>query len=65
MKITVYPDKCVGVGQCVVAAPTLFSQNDDDGQVIQLKQQPDVAEYAAARAAVRLCPASALAIEED
>lgn len=65
MKITIYPDKCVGVGQCVVAAPTLFSQNDDDGQVIQLKQQPDVAEYPAARAAVRLCPASALAIEED
>jgi len=65
MKITVYPDKCVGVGQCVVAAPTLFSQNDDDGQVIQLKQKPDAAEYRAARAAVRLCPASALAIEED
>lgn len=65
MKITIYPDKCVGVGQCVVAAPSLFAQNDDDGQVIQLKQKPDAAEYQAARAAVRLCPASALAIEEE
>lgn len=65
MKILIYPDKCVGVGQCVVAAPTLFSQNDDDGQVVRLKEKPDAAEHDAARAAVRLCPASAIAIEEE
>lgn len=65
MKIIIYPEKCVGVGQCVVAAPSLFSQNDDDGQVILLKENPDAGEYEAAKAAARLCPATAIVIQED
>lgn len=65
MKIVIYPDKCVGVGQCVVAASSLFSQDEDDGQVILLNDSPSEQEFEAARAAARLCPASAIVIVED
>lgn len=65
MKITVYPDKCVGVGQCVLAAPALFDQNEDDGIVVLLKQTLDTSDYDAARTAARLCPAVAIVIDEE
>ncbi len=64
MKITLIPEKCVGVGQCVVAAPKIFSQNDDDGQVILLTEEFTELDYRDIRAAARLCPASAILIEE-
>lgn len=64
MKITLFPEKCVGVGQCVLAAPRIFSQNDDDGQVFLLTQDIAEADHRDIRAAARLCPASAILIEE-
>lgn len=61
MKIIVDRDKCIGGGQCVVAAPEVFDQ-DDDGLVLVLDAQfPD---RAATTMAARLCPARAIELED-
>ncbi len=60
--ITIYPDKCVGAGHCVVCAPDIFSQNEDDGVVILLDPNPPADRLEAARAAARRCPTSAIVV---
>jgi ferredoxin len=65
MKIIVDTSKCIGAGLCCSsAAPTLFSQNDEEGVVVLLQENPPPNLHEAARAAVRLCPARAISIEE-
>jgi ferredoxin len=64
MTITVDPDKCCGAGQCVLAAPALFDQ-DDDGIVVLLDAAPGAVDQAAAREATILCPAAAITILES
>ncbi len=59
MKIIADRDKCVGGGQCVVAAPEVFDQ-DDDGLVEILLSQPEPSLEESARDAARLCPARAI-----
>lgn len=65
MKIVVDLEKCVGSGQCVMAAPELFDQRDDDGLVVVLNPRPEGAGEAAAREAAYACPALAIEIIED
>ena len=55
-RITVNADLCIGGGQCVLAAPDLFDQ-DDDGIVVVLNEFPGHDQEAAAREAVAVCPA--------
>lgn len=64
MKITVDEPKCCGAGQCVLAAPEVFDQRDEDGIVILLDAVPAEAEHAHVREAAQLCPAAAILIEE-
>ncbi|MDQ6895281.1 MAG: ferredoxin [Actinomycetota bacterium] len=52
-------DRCVGGGQCVLAAPELFDQDDQDGTVILLRQ-PGAGDVADAVQAERVCPARAI-----
>lgn len=40
MNVTIDEDKCCGAGQCVLIAPDVFDQRDDDGIVILLDAQP-------------------------
>lgn len=63
MKISVDVDACVGGGQCVLAAPEVFDQ-DDDGLVLVLVDAPDQSEGDAVRMAARLCPARAITVDE-
>jgi ferredoxin len=62
--IKIFPEKCIGAGHCVGCAPDIFSQNDDDGVVILLAENPPTGSYEAAKAAARLCPTSAIEIIE-
>ncbi len=59
IRIELVTDKCVGAGQCVLAAPTVFDQ-DEDGIAVVLTQAPRRDEYEAVREAADLCPSSAL-----
>ena len=64
MKIKVDPNKCIGAGHCVVSAPRLFAQGEEDGLVILL--QPDAGDelVSAALEAARLCPTRAIEVVE-
>ncbi|RBY85279.1 ferredoxin [Blastococcus sp. TF02A-26] len=57
-------DRCIGAGQCVLAAPELFDQGEDDGLVLVLQPSPSPEQEGAARAAVAACPASVLSLGE-
>ncbi|MFC3996013.1 ferredoxin [Nocardiopsis sediminis] len=65
MKISVDEDKCCGAGQCVLLAPEVFDQRDDDGIVVLLDAQPDEGHHAAVREAADVCPAAAIALDES
>ncbi|MEU6326357.1 MULTISPECIES: ferredoxin [Streptomyces] len=62
MRVRIEAERCVASGQCVLVAPTLFDQ-DDDGVVVLLKEQPDEAERGAAQESIQLCPAAAIMAE--
>lgn len=60
MHIKVDVEKCIGAGQCVTAAPTVFAQNEDDGMVVLLDEAPSAEKTASVQSAIRLCPARAI-----
>jgi ferredoxin len=64
MKITVYEDKCCGAGSCVMAAPDVFDQRDEDGIVVLLDPSPGDEQLDAVREAASVCPALAIELSE-
>jgi ferredoxin len=60
MKLSIDPDKCVSAGQCVLSAPDVFDQGEDDGVVILLIENPSQERADAVREAASLCPARAI-----
>jgi ferredoxin len=62
--ITIDEEKCVGAGQCVLAAVEVFDQREEDGVVVLLDADPPEEQHAAARDAVAVCPAAAIAVRE-
>ena len=61
MTIEVDRDICIGAGNCVLAAPELFDQ-DDDGIVQVLQAEVPADQEEEAREAVERCPPRALAL---
>ncbi|WP_345380844.1 ferredoxin [Pseudonocardia yuanmonensis] len=64
MKVTVDEDRCCGAGQCVMLAPDVFDQREDDGIVVLLEAEPDAALHTAVREAADVCPAAAITVDE-
>ncbi|MDR7304343.1 ferredoxin [Haloactinomyces albus] len=64
MKISVDEDKCCGAGQCVMIAPEVFDQRDEDGIVVLLETEPSEQQHAAVREAADVCPAAAIGLSE-
>ncbi|MFI9841860.1 ferredoxin [Nonomuraea sp. NPDC051941] len=64
MRVKADTGACVGSGQCVLTEPAVFDQ-DDDGIVALLTDQPDDQSAAQARHAVTLCPSRALSILQE
>lgn len=65
MKVTVDEVKCCGAGTCVMLAPEVFDQRDDDGVVILLDAEPAEELHSAVREAASTCPALAIMLSED
>jgi ferredoxin len=65
MNITVDQDKCCGSGTCVLLAPDVFDQREDDGIVILLDAQPPEQFHEIVREAASVCPASAIRLAQD
>lgn len=64
MKVIVGQDKCASSGNCVMHAPEIFDQRDDDGVVVLLNENPPAEQVEKARKAAAGCPAMAIQIEE-
>jgi ferredoxin len=62
MKCVVDYDKCTGLGICESLAPDFFEVNDD-GDLLQLKEDISADELQAVEEAVAGCPTEALRIE--
>ena len=64
MKISVDEDRCCGAGSCVMAAPDVFDQRDEDGVVVLLREVPEEGSHDAVREAAGVCPAAAITVSE-
>jgi ferredoxin len=62
MHITIDETKCCAAGQCVLAAPDVFDQREDDGIVVLLNANPPEDQHDAARQAAAVCPAVAIEV---
>ena len=59
MPLEMNRDICIGAGNCVSTASEVFDQ-DDDGIVVLLADQPTEANLDATREAADYCPSGAL-----
>lgn len=64
MKITIDQDKCVASGQCVLVAPDVFDQREEDGIVVLMRDDPPPDGAEPVREAARICPALAIEVDE-
>ncbi|MER0484103.1 ferredoxin [Streptomyces sp. Edi2] len=62
MKITLDADKCCAAGQCVLIAPEVFDQRDEDGVVVLLDAEPPAAQHDAVHEAAAICPAAVIEV---
>jgi ferredoxin len=61
MKVAADRDVCIGSGNCVLVAPQVFDQDDDEGLVVLLTASAvDPSDADAVRDAVAHCPSRAL-----
>lgn len=63
MRVTVDRTLCQDHGQCVIAAPSVFSM-DDEGR-LEFIENPDDSERQYIEEAADVCPAQAIFIEES
>ncbi|MEU3337844.1 ferredoxin [Streptomyces sp. NPDC002144] len=62
-RIEIDRDVCIGAGQCALAAPKVFTQ-DDDGLSTLLPGREDGGGDPMVREAARACPVSAITVAE-
>ncbi|MBB4689509.1 ferredoxin [Amycolatopsis jiangsuensis] len=62
MKVTVDEDRCCGAGTCVLLAPEVFDQREEDGIVLLLDEQPGEDNHALVREAASVCPGAAITV---
>ncbi|MCX4854787.1 ferredoxin [Streptomyces canus] len=63
MHIDIDKDACIGAGQCALAAPGVFTQ-DDDGFSALLPGREDGGGNPMVREAARACPVAAITVSE-
>lgn len=64
MKIEADREICCSSGMCVLTAPDLFDQDEEDGRVMVLAQPEGAAQEDLARQAAQLCPSRAISVQE-
>ncbi|MGW7353395.1 ferredoxin [Streptomyces sp. Z26] len=65
MKITVDRNRCVGAGNCVLAADELFEQDESNGRVNLLVAEPPEEKADMAEEAELMCPSRAITVDFD
>ena len=64
MRIVVDVDRCRGAGQCALTAPEVFDQDEDDGTVVVLVDEPPSDLHQSVARAAQLCPNSVIRLQE-
>ena len=64
MRVTIDQEKCIGSGQCVLAAGDVFDQREDDGIVVLLDAEPSPTSHPEVWHAANVCPAQAIAVTD-
>ena len=64
MRVRVDRDRCIGSGMCVLSAPEIFDQDEDDGVVVLLDERPPAGAHAAVLDAAERCPAAVIAVDD-
>lgn len=64
VKVEIDQDKCIGAGQCVVAAGAVFTQREDDGIVELLVADVPAGSEDGVRDAEMVCPAGAIVVHD-
>ena len=63
MKVSLDQEKCVASGQCVMAAPDVFDQRDEDGTAVLLTADVRTEQADDVHQAAAVCPALAIYVE--
>jgi len=63
MHIDIDKDRCIGAGQCALAAPAVFTQ-DDDGYSTLLPGRENGAADPMLHEAARACPVNAITLTD-
>ncbi|MFC4334752.1 ferredoxin [Salininema proteolyticum] len=64
MRIRTEREKCVSSGQCVMSVPDVFDQDEDEGMVVVLDDEPPAALHDDVRHAEEACPVRAIVLDE-
>lgn len=62
MQVFVDQEKCCGAGSCVLLAPDVFDQREDDGIVVLLDAEPPSELHGAVHEAANVCPGAAIRV---
>ncbi|MGP4085716.1 ferredoxin [Streptomyces sp. KR55] len=65
MNVHIDEHKCVASGQCVLVAPDVFDQRDEDGIAVLLDTSPSPGNRDEVQEAVVVCPAAAIRLEDS
>ncbi|MCC3775008.1 ferredoxin [Streptomyces sp. UNOB3_S3] len=65
MRIEVDVERCCGAGMCVLSAPEVFDQSDEDGRVRVKHPAPPAEWHDAVREAAEICPSYAIRLRES
>jgi len=63
MRIVVDYEKCLGYGNCVLAAPEVFDIDDTEGVVSLLIENPGESRRESVERAISSCPTKALSLD--
>jgi ferredoxin len=63
MKVTIDVDVCIASGACVLACPEVFQQ-DEEGLVVLVQDEPGAELHEAVLEAMAACPAAVIQVEE-
>lgn len=63
MELHVDRERCIGAGMCVLTAPEVFDQDEDDGLVLLLETPPAPGHEDAVQEATKACPSGAIWVD--
>jgi ferredoxin len=64
MRVEANREVCIGSGNCLLTAPTVFDQDENDALVVVLAAEPPAEVHDLVRRAAYMCPSGAISVTE-